>query len=442
MSDTQASSSSTEPVKSSTAAQGSQDAAAALDAFAPLQSASSKKEKKKHGKHRVLFIVLGCILAVILIGGFACSQWATSTLSSIQTVTVEQGTFQATVQGKGNLEAAQSSVAASSVDGTVDQVMVREGDTVQAGDVLYTVKNDDLDSQVLQAKASLDQANNQVTEAQNQLNVAQATPSVQTTQDADGNMVEVDTSATQIANAQLAVSTAQSSANAAQAAYDAAVEKADGRTVRATTSGTVLVNNLVPGTSLATLTQSGKATMQIGDMSTLTVKIPVSEVDITKVAVGQTAQVTFDAVPGVTAQGTVTSVANASSSANTASTGTSSSGSSSSSASAAVRYEVTVSIPDPDPSLKSGMTAHANIVSSTLDNVLKVPTIAINDENGKKYVTKVDDQGVPQGDPIEVQVVTSDDSTSVVTGDLQAGDKLMVIPSGSSSSQSTTVSAG
>ena len=183
-------------------------------------------------------------------------------------------------------------VASAEVDGIVSEVKVSEGETVNEGDVLYVVKNDDLDAAVSQAQSALQSARDGVTQAQNRLNTARTTPSVNMTQDAEGNPVSVDTQAVQISDAQAQLNTAQASLTAAQESYDAAVVKAEKRTVRASISGTVVENNLSVGTSLSSLTSQGKAPMRVADMSKLLVKIPISEVDIAKIEVGQSATMT------------------------------------------------------------------------------------------------------------------------------------------------------
>ena len=50
----------------------------------------------------------------------------------------------------------------------------------------------------------------------------------------------------------------------------------------------------------ATGVESGKSLMQIADLTQMKVTVQVSEEDIAKVAVGQTANVTFPAFPDLT----------------------------------------------------------------------------------------------------------------------------------------------
>lgn len=398
--------------------------AADLNAFAPLKSASSRRNPKRR-RRIAIGVVLGII--VLLVAAAVLPGILFPEKQQIETVSVTQGSFENAVEGKASLEPVQTMVASAEVDGIVSEVKVSEGETVNEGDVLYVVKNDDLDAAVSQAQSALQSARDGVTQAQNRLNTARTTPSVNMTQDAEGNPVSVDTQAVQISDAQAQLNTAQASLTAAQESYDAAVAKAEKRTVRASISGTVVENNLSVGTSLSSLTSQGKAPMRVADMSKLLVKIPISEVDIAKIEVGQSATVTFDAFDDVTANAQVTHIAQTSMAAEAAS-------GSQGSSSTAVRFEVTLQIDEPDARLKSGMTAHTRIITQTMDDVLLVPNVALLEDGDTAMIAKLPAGAEPVAENVEdvrVRVVAKNASQSVVevvSGSLADGDTLAVIP--------------
>lgn len=341
---------------------------------------------------------------------------------SMQTVEVSRATFQDTVDGKGTLEPARSTIASAEVEGIVDTVNVSEGSVVAEGDVLYTIRNADLDAAVAQTAASLQSARDTLAQANNKLKLARTAPSAGSAESMVASSPE--SQALSIADAKSQVSSAQAALDSAQSTYDAAVAKADKRTVRATMAGTVLSSNITAGTALASLTAGGKPALQISDMSKLLVKIPVSEVDIAKVKEGQKAQITFDAIPNLVAHGTVARIAQTSTA--SASTG---SASAAANGSAAVRYEVTLQIDEPDARLKSGMTAHAKITATTIENALIVPRIALVKTAENTTVVKLGEKD--SIDTVEVKVEASNASqavVSVVSGTLEPGDQLMVTP--------------
>jgi HlyD family secretion protein len=407
-----------------------------MASFEPVADAA-----KRRGSHKGRTIVIVVCVIVVLIIGYGVSQLFNEPEQTVQTSVVSRGTFQKNVEGKGNLEAYSSAEASAEVSGIVDQVMVGEGDTVHAGDVLYTIKNDSLDDKVTQAYSQLVAAQNSLTEHKNSMNALRnqqtttttITPSSTTSSKttSGSGVATTGVTSTDIANAQLQIDSAQSTLDAAQSSYDTAVAEAAKRTVTAPMDGAVLTVNVVPGTTLQSLTQANKAPMTIADLSKMCIRIPVSEVDIEQVKIGQEATVTFDALSDVTAKASVAHIANVQSTSGT-STSSASSGSSTS-ASQSVRYEVTLMIDNPDPRLKSGMTAHSAILVQSLDQSLIVPTVAIHSQSDAPYVVKEMDDGTSL--QIPVSITASNDSDSVVQGNIAAGDNLII---GSSSSSHTS----
>ena len=140
---------------------------------------------------------------------------------------VTEGTFTTTVEAKGQLKPISSSVVSPSVDGTVDSINVQTGQSVNEGDVLMTIKNDELDRNVAEAQRAVAAAQEDLTNAQKAAAAAQATP----TTDVDGASAAAGVSdASADTNA---VSAAQRSLASAQANLDQANAKAACRTVTA-----------------------------------------------------------------------------------------------------------------------------------------------------------------------------------------------------------------
>ena len=94
-------------------------------------------------------------------------------------------------------------------------------------------------------------------------------------------------------------------------------------------------------------TSGGKQCMQIADLSKMKVTVQVGEKDIAKIAVGQSANVTYPAFPDIVSQGTVTAIASVANS-DAANGGGGS-----------VTFNVDILIEAPDSRLKPGMTAES-----------------------------------------------------------------------------------
>ena len=200
----------------------------------------------------------------------------------------------------------------------------------------------------------------------------------------------------------------------AQAAVDSAQATLDLAKLTAPFAGTLTAVDLKVGDQVTASTEA----FQLDDMSHLYVDVQVSEIDIINVANGQPAEVTFDAIPNKTYNGTVTDVAT---------TGSSSSG--------AVNYDVTVEITNPDPDIRPGMTAGVNIITTQLENVLVIPSRYIHTQNGQSYV-EVMQNGTPA--PVAVTLGAASDTQTEITSGLNVGDVVATASTGANNPTTTT----
>lgn len=94
-----------------------------------------------------------------------------------------------------------------------------------------------------------------------------------------------------------------------------------------------------------------------------------------------------------------------------------------------VNYTVTVSLTDADPEVRPGMTAEVEIQTASKENVLLVPNQAIVAEDGQ-YLVYVMEPGQPMK-PLEVSLgLASETNTELTGGELKAGDQVVLNPSG------------
>ena len=150
-------------------------------------------------------------------------------------------------------------------------------------------------------------------------------------------------------------------------------------------------------------TSGGKQCMQIADLSKMKVTVQVGEKDIAKIAVGQSANITYPAFPDIVSQGTVTTIASVANS-DAANGGGGS-----------VTFNVDILIEAPDARLKPGMTAEVSVVTEQLDDVVMVPTMALMTEDGERYYVNVATDGEgKQTRRVKVTVVTQNDNDAVV----------------------------
>lgn len=372
------------------------------EAYAKLKAKRAERRRKKLIRRGIAAGVVGAIALIAIVATLVLNAQPQGASGPV-TDMVTEGMFTTTVEAKGQLKPISSSVVSPSVDGTVDSINVQAGQSVSEGDVLMTIKNDELDRNVAEAQRAVAAAQEDLTSAQKAAAVAQATP----TTDVDGASAAAGVSdASADTNA---VSAAQRSLASAQANLDQANAKAASRTVTAPSSGSIVELNAKVGATVTggmimgeSDTSGGKQCMQIADLSKMKVTVQVGEKDIAKIAVGQSANVTYPAFPDIVSQGTVTAIASVANS-DAANGGGS------------VTFNVDILIEAPDARLKPGMTAEVSVVTEQLDDVVMVPTMALMTEDGEHYYVNVatDDEG-KQTRRVKVTVVTQNDNETVV----------------------------
>lgn len=375
------------------------------EAYAKLKAKRAERRRKKLIRRGIVGGVVGGIALIAIIATLiinAQPQGATDPVTDM----VTEGTLTTTVEAKGQLKPISASVVSPSVDGTVEQINVQAGQSVNEGDVLMTIKNDELDRNVAEAQRAVAAAQEDLANAQKAAAAAQAAP----TTDTDGASATAAAGAASIASADTsAVSAAQRSLASAQANLDQANAKAAGRTVTAPSSGSIVELNAKVGATVTggmimgeSETSGGKQCMQIADLSKMKVTVQVGEKDIAKIAVGQSANVTYPAFPDIVSQGTVTAIASVANS-------------DSSYGGGSVTFNVDILIEAPDSRLKPGMTAEVSVVTEQLDDVVMVPTMALMTEDGENYYVNVatDAEG-KKSRRVKVTVVTQNDNEAVV----------------------------
>ena len=275
------------------------------EAYAKLKAKRAERRRKKLIRRGIAAGVVGAIVLIAVVVTLVTNAQPAGTDGPV-TDMVTEGTFTTTVEAKGQLKPISASVVSPSVDGTVGSINVQAGQTVNEGDVLMTIKNDELDRNVAEAQRAVAAAQEDLSNAQKALAAAQAVP-----------VTDNDTGAASGATADTsAVSSAQRNLASAQATLDQANAKAAERTVTAPSSGSIVELNAKVGATVTGGvvmgegdTNGGKQCMQIADLSKMKVTVQVGEKDIAKIAVGQSANVTYPAFPDIVSQGTVTAIA-------------------------------------------------------------------------------------------------------------------------------------
>jgi HlyD family secretion protein len=280
---------------------------------------------------------------------------------------VQRRSVSSRVKATGEITPERKVEISAKVVGEITALPVVEGDKVAAGQLLVQIERDLYESARDQAQAALRQAEVSTRRLEVQLVDAERNLSrvLQLFEDQLVSQEALDA-------AQLAVDTVEVEIEAqlhAVEQYRSALERATDdlarTTIRSPMDGVVIQldaeqgETVVPGST----NLPGSVIMTVADMSRLLAEVEVSEVDVVNVELGQTAEVTVDALGAEDPQlGRVVEIAT--SGRKDATQGT-------------IRFLVKIALDDPDPALRPAMTAKVDILTATSDDTLSVPVQAV-----------------------------------------------------------------
>lgn len=382
------------------------------------------------GLGKLSIIILAIILAV---SWFTVPKLLKSKASQpqYQTAQVEKGTLIVTVSASGQVSAANSATVDTKASGVVSKIYVENGQKVQTGDKIAEI---DLDlegkqratqsfSSYQSAKNTLETAkinyytlqSDMLTKWKTYMDVAQSS----TYQNPDGSpktdfrqlpqfmSTNDDWLATEAKykNQENVVAQAQTALNSAWLSY-----QQTSSTIYAPISGTVTGFSLQIGSVLtAQSNTSGTATAQkiasIQTDASPIISVNLTQIDTPKVKVGNRATLTFDAFPGKTFTGKVVSIDTI---------GAVSSG--------VTTYPAVIKLDTEVPEIFSNMTAQASIITQMKDNVLLVPSSAVQTQNEQSTVRVMKNGKVQQ---VDVETGLSSSTQVEIVSGLSEGDNVV-----------------
>ncbi len=309
-----------------------------------------------------------------------------STICTISNTAQMQATFTFTVSDAAKIKAGQSAsvyIAATmqTLSGTVASVASLPTVTSQGG-VVYNVTvlaaNPGAVAAGQKASADISTSSGTVSStgtaalsyAQTEKILAQAGGTVQTVNISEGSQVSAGAVLCTLKSTNLtqALSSDEAKLSNVQSQYQQAQKQLENYTITAPFNGTITKLDYKVGDTVT----AGSEIAEVADPSSVAFDIDVDELDIAKVAAGQSASVTLDAITSTTTTpltGKVTKIAV---------TGTSSEG--------VTSYPVTVQIENGLSGIKGGMNANANIVVSSVSDALYVPVEAVTTVGTRSFV--------------------------------------------------------
>jgi len=337
----------------------------------------------------------------------------------VRATTVQRGPIRSLVSTNGKIEPIQNLEAHAPISTTVKRLLVKEGDHVRKGQLLLQLDDADIRSQAARAQAQIKAAqaqqsalktggtqeevltlNAQLTKAKSARDAAQrnldALRHLQQEGAASPGEVRAAEDSLQRAQADLTlaeqkkadpfsqpeVAKVQAQASEAQAAYDAAEDALSKSSVRAPFDGVVYSLPVKQGA----FAQAGDLLLQEADLSRVLVRAFVDEPDIGRLQTAQKVEITWDAVPGRTWTGTVSTVP----------------------ATVKLRLsrnvgETTCLIDNRDLRLLPNVNVGVTIVVAEHDNVLTLQRDAVHVDDSKPYVFQIIDAHLKR-QPVEISL--------------------------------------
>lgn len=322
------------------------------------------------------------VLSVFVLSAFASESDSTAKLEQPDTrvpVSVQQVKFNdyaKPVIGSGMIKPLSEQSLAFKVSGIISKVLVKEGQVVKKGTILARLESEEIDAQVAKAQAVYQDAQRQL-ERINSLKERQLV------------------SDEQIRQANTALQVAKSDLRIAKFNRKYSV-------VTAPAAGQILTRLIEPNE----LIQAGQPAFVFADKQNgWSVRLSVADVDVVKLALGDSAKISLDAYPNRVFKGVINEIAGR---ANALSQ----------------TFEIDVAIKNA-PKLYSGLVAHTKIAPSQKQKLSQIPLTALiqaNGHHGQLYVA--DATGSTKLKDVRISYL--DGANALVSQGVKAGEWVVV----------------
>ncbi|MBB6147116.1 HlyD family secretion protein [Silvibacterium bohemicum] len=424
---------------------------------------------------KIIIIVLG----VAVVAGIVALTIvrAQAGYTKVLTGKVVRQNLTSTVSGTGQIKPKTYVNLGARALGRITHLYVKEGDKVHKGEEVATVENVEQEANVEGQKAAIAAANTDIAAAiaaektqeasvehakadleQKRLDFDRAQglyqAGIMAKQDYDAKKAAYDTDAATLAQNQAAVAQAKANTASARGHMNTQVSNLTAnvdlfnKTIAVAPFDGIVTNlpvregeTVVPGIQ----DTNGSVLMTLADVSVITAEVKVDETDIVNVAIGQSADVSVDALPGKVFKGHVTLVGDQ---ALLRSTGVATS-QSTSGQEEAKDFKVVVTLDTPTEELRPGLSTTAKITTAQKNDVVTIPIQALAlrapDDGAKKGANAVqaataansaqkqvqgvfvvrDDKGKLRVHFIPVATGITGTTDIEITGGLQPGDEIV-----------------
>ena len=245
--------------------------------------------------------------ALLLAGAAAIWLWERPAAFAVELATAraaEQGGVGASVlDATGYVTARRSATVSAKVTGKIREVLIEEGQSVAAGEVLATIDDATEQAQLELAEAQLDAARAELGEIRAQL--TEADLNLRRARELAGRQLvserELDAAVATAATLRARLETGQRNVAVGQRTVELRQRQLDDYGIRAPFAGVVIDKNAQPGEMISPISAGGGFTRTgictIVDMDSLEIEVDVNEAYIQRVQAAQRVSATLDAYP-------------------------------------------------------------------------------------------------------------------------------------------------
>src|ERR1700691_5351661 len=369
-----------------------------------------------------ILIGVGAALVLVIIVSVTVYQ-SRKNLVTVQTGKVEKQNLASIVSASGEIKPKTYVNIGANAFGKIIRLHVKEGDRVKKGQLLAQLENVQSAADVNAARASVQPAETDAAAADAALNTSLAdlnraksdavharldweraqglfNAALIAKQDFDIKKAAWETAEAGLAQADAKVAQAKAQKDSAdkhisqnQANLTRVSDVLQKTTYEAPFDGVITNLPVREGETVVIGIQNspGSTLMTLADMSVITSEVKVDETDIVNVHLGQSAEVTIDAIPHKIFHGVVSEIGD---NAIVRSTGVATSQATSTSQEAK-DFKVVVTLTDPPPDLRPGLSSTAKITTATRSEVLSIPIQALTVRTRADLVPK-DEKGAVQ----------------------------------------------
>ncbi|WP_326826139.1 efflux RND transporter periplasmic adaptor subunit [Streptosporangium sp. NBC_01756] len=339
-------------------------------------------------------LIVNGALAVLLLGGAGIAYSSlgggvSSAQTSARTVSATRGTVVASVSASGTVASAQERSLAFGSSGTVEKIYVKAGEKVTKGQVLARLDDTSARESLDAAAAALDTADDDTSTAASYAQYVTARNTYRAAQrTVAGTVIKAPFAGT--------VTAVNGTVGGSSGASGSATAASSGGSGGSGGSG---------AQASGSTAKSSTGFVDIADTGKLQLVGNFTESDVTRLKVGQTASIRFDALTGVTATGEVTQIQPTAATSNNV-----------------VQYPVTISFTKTPAEVRLGQTATVEVIIDQAENVLAVPSAVVSTAGGRSTVIVLRN-GTQV--PVQVEVGIKGDTLTEIKSGLGESDQIV-----------------